>query len=169
MVQDRSRWTKASFFGVAHPFIRRSLSTGETRYLPSEITDFLQELGITTEVMDTPNALATFNFLNQEGRRCAGAILTPEPYDRTEELVGLADHVANISAKHEGGTPEVDAAREHPSDILDYFRDKEEILESGDGVALERNYLDKHDAVNRTARALTEKGLSFIAAQNLHQ
>jgi hypothetical protein len=35
--------------------------------------------------------------------------------------------------------------------------------------ALERNYLDKHDAVNRTARALTEAGLSFIAAQNLHK
>jgi hypothetical protein len=31
------------------------------------------------------------------------------------------------------------------------------------------NYLDKHDAVNRTAKALTEKGLTFIAAQNLHK
>jgi hypothetical protein len=28
--------------------------------------------------------------------------------------------------------------------------------------------LDKHDAVNRTARALTENGLTFVAAQNLH-
>jgi hypothetical protein len=34
--------------------------------------------------------------------------------------------------------------------------------------ALERNYLDKHDALNRTARVLTENGLSFIAAPNLH-
>jgi hypothetical protein len=31
------------------------------------------------------------------------------------------------------------------------------------------NYLDKHDAVNRTAEALTRNGLSFIAAQNLHK
>jgi hypothetical protein len=31
-----------------------------------------------------------------------------------------------------------------------------------------RNYLDKHDSVNRTARALTEHGLTFIAARNLH-
>jgi hypothetical protein len=31
------------------------------------------------------------------------------------------------------------------------------------------NYLDKHEAVNRTARALTERGLTFIAAQNLHK
>ncbi len=91
-----------------------------------------------------------------------------QPYDRTEELVELAGRVPNISAKHEGGIPEIDSAREHPSDILDYFRDKREILESGDMAALERNYLDKHDAVNRTARALTENGLSFIAAQNLH-
>jgi hypothetical protein len=36
-------------------------------------------------------------------------------------------------------------------------------------AALERNYLDKHDALNRTARALTKNGLSFIAAQNLHR
>jgi len=92
-----------------------------------------------------------------------------QPYDRTDELVELADHVANISAKHEGGAPEIDKTREHPSDILDYFRDKSEVIESGDWDALERNYLDKHGAVNRTAWALTENGLSFIAAQNLHK
>jgi hypothetical protein len=91
-----------------------------------------------------------------------------QPYDRTEELVELARRVPNISAKHEGGIPEIDSAREYPTDILDYFRDKGEILESGDMPALERNYLDKHDALNRTARVLTENGLSFIAAPNLH-
>jgi hypothetical protein len=92
-----------------------------------------------------------------------------QPYDRTEELVELAGRVANISAKHEGGIPAVDSKRDHPSDILEYFRDKSEILASGDMPALERNYLDKHDAVNRTARALTENGLSFVAARNLHR
>ncbi|MEJ2736713.1 MAG: hypothetical protein P8189_24630 [Anaerolineae bacterium] len=91
-----------------------------------------------------------------------------QPYDRTEELVELARRVPNISAKHEGGIPEIDSAREYPTDILDYFRDKGEILESGDMPALERNYLDKHDALNRTARVLTENGLSFIAAPSLH-
>ena len=45
-----------------------------------------------------------------------------QPYDRREELMALADHVPNISAKHEGGDPAVDGARPHPSDILDYFR-----------------------------------------------
>jgi hypothetical protein len=92
-----------------------------------------------------------------------------QPYDRTDELVELAENVANVSAKHEGGIPEIDASREHPSDILDYFRDKAEIVEAGEMPALERNYLDKHDAVNRTARALTRAGLSFISAQNLHR
>ena len=91
-----------------------------------------------------------------------------QPYDRLEELVEIADHVANISAKHEGAPPEVEETREHPSDILEYFRDKSEIEEAGDMPHLLRNYLDKHDSVNRTARALTEHGLSFIAARNLH-
>jgi hypothetical protein len=91
-----------------------------------------------------------------------------QPYDRLEELVEIADHVANISAKHEGAPPEVEKTREYPSDILDYFRDKEEIEKAGEMEYMLRNYLDKHGSVNRTARALTENGLTFIAAQNLH-
>lgn len=92
-----------------------------------------------------------------------------QPYDRLEELVDIADHVANISAKHEGAPPEVELTREHPSDILDYFRDKAEIEDAGDMPFLKRNYLDKHDALNRTARVLTKKGLSVVAARNLHR
>ena len=92
-----------------------------------------------------------------------------QPYDRTAELVELADHVANISAKHEGGKPEIDAAREHPSDILEYFLPKSEIEANGLMPALERSYLDKHDALNVTATELTKKGLTFIAAKNLHE
>jgi len=91
-----------------------------------------------------------------------------QPYDRTDELVELADHVANISAKHEGGRPEIDAARDHPSDILEYFLSKTDIEAQGLMPALERNYLDKHDALNNTAIELTKKGLTFIAAKNLH-
>ena len=34
---------------------------------------------------------------------------------------------------------------------------------------LEQNYLDKHDALNSTARALTQRGLAFVAARNLHR
>ena len=92
-----------------------------------------------------------------------------QPYDRLEELVEIADHVANISAKHEGAPPEVEVTREHPSDILDYFRDKSEVEEAGHMPFMERNYLDKHGSVNRTAWALTENGLTFVAARNLHR
>ena len=92
-----------------------------------------------------------------------------QPYNRRYDLLEVASRIHNISAKHEGGDPEVEQTRKHASDILDYFRDKEEILSSGDMPHLERNYLDKHDAVNQTARALTEKGLAFVAARNLHQ
>ena len=95
-----------------------------------------------------------------------------QPYNRRDELVELAARVKNISAKHEGGDPEVEQQIEaeggHTSDILDYFRDKQEVIDSGDWDALLRNYLEKHNALNRTARALTEHGLSFIAAPRLH-
>jgi hypothetical protein len=91
-----------------------------------------------------------------------------QPYNRRSELVEVADHVANISAKHEGGEVEVELTRPHPSDILDYFRAKSEIEAAGDMPALLQNYLDKHDSINRTARALTEAGLSFVAAPLLH-
>jgi hypothetical protein len=92
-----------------------------------------------------------------------------QPYDRRAELMDLADCVPNISAKHEGGDPEVDGTRAHPSDILDYFRDKAEVIAAGDWDALQANFMDKLDATNHTARALTEHGLSFFAARNLHR
>ncbi|MFX1484451.1 MAG: hypothetical protein ACFFCP_14825, partial [Promethearchaeota archaeon] len=85
------------------------------------------------------------------------------------ELLELADHVKNISAKHEGAGPEIDSKREHPSDILDYFRQKSEIIEKGDMPLLTQNYLDKHRALNRTAEELTKRGLTFIAAEKLHR
>ncbi|GAB4505412.1 MAG: hypothetical protein Fur0043_24070 [Anaerolineales bacterium] len=92
-----------------------------------------------------------------------------QPYDRRAELVEIAGHVANISAKHEGGLPEIEPTLDHPSDILDYFREKEEVIESGDWEALQKNFLLKVEAANSTAHMLTEKGLSFIAAQQLHK
>jgi hypothetical protein len=94
--------------------------------------------------------------------------IVKQPYNRRDELVQLADHVANISAKHEGGDPEVDGTRPHPSDILDYFRDKSEVISSGEWDALTLNFMDKFDATNRTAWALTEHGMSFVAASELH-
>lgn len=95
--------------------------------------------------------------------------IVKQPYDRRAELVEIADHVANISAKHEGGDPEIEAKLSHASDLLDYFRDKKEVLESNDWDNLQQNFMCKVDACNHTAQTLTENGLSFIAAQNLHK
>lgn len=92
-----------------------------------------------------------------------------QPYDRLEELLEVVADVPNISAKHEGGIPEEEAKLAHPSDILDYFRAKEEVLASGSMDDLARNYLLKHDAVNRTAAQLLRHGFAFIGAQKLHR
>jgi len=94
--------------------------------------------------------------------------IVKQPYDRRDELLEIAWKVKNISAKHEGGDVKVEQKRDHPSSVLDYFVSKEEILRQGLMPALERNFLDKHDAANATAQALTRQGLAFIAAKNLH-
>lgn len=95
--------------------------------------------------------------------------IVQQPYNRRDELMELARTIPNISAKHEGGDPEAEVKQSHPSDILDYFRPKEEIIASGDMDNLLGNYLGKHDAVNNTAKALTERGLTFIGAKKLHR
>jgi len=92
-----------------------------------------------------------------------------QPYDRRAELIELAGHVRNISAKHEGGDPEVEVTRQHPSDILEYFLKKADVDSQGLMPKLLSNYLDKHAALNHTAEELTKHGLSFVAAKNLHR
>ena len=91
-----------------------------------------------------------------------------QPYDRRDELIELGKNVKNVSAKHEGGDVETEKTREHPSDILEYFMAKEEIKELGLWDYHRITHLDRYRAVNSTAKALTENGLSFIAARNLH-
>ncbi|MBW6463671.1 MAG: hypothetical protein ACNA7Z_00270 [Dethiobacteria bacterium] len=95
--------------------------------------------------------------------------IVKQPYNRRDELIEIASEVPNIAAKHEGGDPDIEETRDRPSDILDYFRAKEEIVESGEMEAHLANYLDKHEAVNRTAHALTENKLAFKGAANLHR
>lgn len=91
-----------------------------------------------------------------------------QPYNRRKELLEIAKKVKNISAKHEGGEFEIEQQSEHPSNILDYFLSKEETIKNNLMLKLEKNYLDKHDSVNITAKQLTENGICFLAAQNLH-
>jgi len=92
-----------------------------------------------------------------------------QPYNRRDELLEIAQRVANISAKHEGGDPDVELTLSHQSDILDYFRDKQEVIDSGDWENMQCNFLEKVAAANKSAWALTEKGLSFVAAPHLHR
>jgi hypothetical protein len=91
-----------------------------------------------------------------------------QPYLRRDELVQIAAEVPNISAKHEGGDPQIEQQRNHPSDILEYFLAKQDVNAGGLMDALARNYLDKHDAVNNTADALTRARISVICAKNIH-
>lgn len=91
-----------------------------------------------------------------------------QPYLRREELVAIAAKVPNISAKHEGGDPDVELQREHASDILDYFMPKANVEANNLMSAMLQNYLDKHHALNKTADALTRAGIGVVCARNLH-
>lgn len=91
-----------------------------------------------------------------------------QPYCRRDDLLELASSVSNISAKHEGGDPEIEGALDDPASLTDYFIPKADILAQGRMEKLERDYLLKHDSLNHTARALTEKGFAFLAAPLLH-
>ena len=91
-----------------------------------------------------------------------------QPYDRRADVMRAAATVPNISAKHEGGDAAVEAGRDHPSDIFDYFQPLEEIERRGLMPVLQANYLDKHAAVNRTAAALLGAGIAVKPAALLH-
>jgi hypothetical protein len=91
-----------------------------------------------------------------------------QPYDRRDDVVEAAATVPNISAKHEGADPAVEEALAHPSDILEYFIPKEQVIADGLMPLLEQNYLHKHAAVNKTAAALTRAGIGVKPAALLH-
>ena len=92
-----------------------------------------------------------------------------QPYERRSEVVEIAAEVPNISAEHEGGDPDVEAGRKHRSDILDYFISENVIEAAGAMEALQRNYLDKHAALNHTAADLIRAGIGIRAAALLHE
>jgi uncharacterized protein YihD (DUF1040 family) len=91
-----------------------------------------------------------------------------QPYNRRAELVEIAKEVPNISAKHEGGEPEIEQTLAHPSDILDYFLAKADAEKAGLMPALEKNYMEKHRSVQLTAQALVKAGIGVVCAARLH-
>ena len=125
-----------------------------------------QSIEITAQLRKALGMEALVRFEHHVTETWKGLVI--QPYLRREEIIALAREVSNLSAKHEGGEPEVEQFRHRPSDIQDYFRAKAEILESGDWENLTINFRDKFDSLNLTAHALTEAGLSFVAAPRLH-
>jgi hypothetical protein len=92
-----------------------------------------------------------------------------QPYNRRAELVEIAKEVPNISAKHEGGEPEIEQGLAHPSDILDYFLAKADAEKAGLMPALEKNYMEKQRSVELTAQALIKAGIGVVCAAKLHR
>jgi len=91
-----------------------------------------------------------------------------QPFDRRAELVELARVVPNISAKHEGGEVETELSRDEPSTVFDLFLTEAEIYDKGMLPRVTQAYMDKHDAINNTARTLIRNGIPVIAAANIH-
>ncbi len=91
-----------------------------------------------------------------------------QPYLRRDQIIRLNKEIKMISAKHEAGDPCIEKTRDYPSDVEDYSKTKQEIIEEGIWEGLRINNFDRLDSTNLTAKKLTENGLTFIAANNLH-
>jgi len=173
----RNEFKVSVFMGVDNPFAALWLLLG-TRLLAAEDgTTSLAGLNLANSVdAGTIRAVATLR--DTLGLRDQVRLehhitetyrsIVRQPYLRRDELVEVAATVANVSAKHEGADPDVEEVSEHPSDILDYFIPTEQVLADGLMPALERCYLGKHDAVNRTAAALLQAGIGVRPAALLH-
>jgi hypothetical protein len=154
-------WTLAT----ARLFARDDGSTPLVGFNWSNSTDN-ETIGITAQFRRSLGLEELVRFEHHVTETWKGLVI--QPYNRRADVLDLAASVANLSAKHEGGEPEVEAARARPSEIEDYYRTKDEILASGEWEALTLNFQDKFEALNRTARALTERGLALVAAGKLH-
>jgi len=92
-----------------------------------------------------------------------------QPYNRREQLLELVRDIPNISAKHEGADQDIELSRKKQGNLMDNFLSKDEVIAKGYMDDMRINFLDKHDSLNRTAKALTENGFAFIAAANVHR
>ena len=66
-------------FTVAEPKVEiLVVGTGlKIEQLSKEVKDYMKKHNVAVEVLDTPNACATFNFLLEEGRITAAALIPP--------------------------------------------------------------------------------------------
>jgi hypothetical protein len=161
-----------SAFGVAYTFMMAKLmerADGRTPLAGLNLSnsvnaDTIRQIAAVRDVFGYRDKVRLEHHVTETYRH-----IVTQPYLRRDELVDIAATVANVAAKHEGGDPDDEAARSRPSDILDYFRTKQDLEDSGLLPSMEQNYLDKHRAVQRTADALTRAGLGFVAAEHLHR
>lgn len=173
----RNEFKVSVFMGVDNPFSVLWLLMGARLFASPEGTSGMAGLNLSNSVnADTIRSSAAVRRafgLEQDVRfehhiTEAYRSIVCQPYLRRDELLDVASEVPNISAKHEGAEPDVEAACEHPSDLFDYFVAKQQLLDDDLMPALERNYLDKHAAVCRTAEELTRAGIGVHAAALLH-
>ncbi|KAJ1476022.1 NADH dehydrogenase 1 alpha subcomplex assembly factor 3 [Baffinella frigidus] len=67
--------------------------------LDPKLVKELREIGINVELADTVNALATFNVLNEEGRRVAGCFIPLDPIELQVQALDAAVTAARNQAK----------------------------------------------------------------------
>jgi hypothetical protein len=173
----RNEFKVSVFMGVDNPFSVLWLLMGARLFASPEGTTGMAGLNLSNSVdagtIRRAAAVRKAFGLEQDVRfehhiTEAYKSIVRQPYLRRDELLDVAADVPNISAKHEGADPDVDAVREHPSDLFDYFVPKQQLLDAGLLPALEQNYLDKHEAVCRTAAELTRAGIGVHCAALLH-
>ena len=83
------------------------------------------------------------------------------------------DILSQIKLAKELGLDHIELDGDVPNPYPDFSKEerekvREEAKEAGLWDYFRINHLDRNDAVNSTAEALTKNGLAFIAARNLH-
>jgi len=127
------------------------------------VKDLRDNLAISAERLEDINAV----LLNPETRMINDFLDVVAKYGTPDEINTMAQEASQLPTL----LKKVEATKPEYLEDLQWLEEqrKDEIIASGDWENLTLNYLDKVDATNRTAWALTENGLSFIAATNLHR
>jgi len=161
-----------SSFGAAYTFMMAKLMEGANGKTPlvglnisnSVNADTIREIDAIRDSFGYRDQVRIEHHLTQTYKSTVR-----QPYLRRDEIIDIAATVANVAAKHEGGDPDTEEMRSHPSDFFDYFRSKEDLEQSGDMAMMRQSYFDKHESIQRTADALTKAGIGFVTAGNLHK
>lgn len=92
-----------------------------------------------------------------------------QPFMARDLLIESAKTIPYMSAKHEAADPEVEAQRPHPTSNFDFTYPDEKVRAEGLYEPMREGFLYGIDEANKTADELTKRGMSFVAATNLHR